>query len=423
MASFRRALVAVLFALSLAMTPAKASEPVHKGPTLKLEGGMWFDGEDFAAAEWYVVDGRFTANRPEKIDATIHLEGRFILPPLADAHNHDAQNIWTASRSIDKNLSAGVFYSAQMCANPSKVSGFRDLLNRPATLDVVFTGACISSSDGHPLGLAIRDEPDASPESLRSGWTVIDTIDDIDRVWADIAAQKPDLIKLILVNSENFQKNRRDPTLFGFNGLDPALIAPIVERAHRDGIRVVVHTDSAADFEIAVSSGADIIGHLPGYRFAREMDVDDYRISDASIAEAARRGTVVMTTAGVAQYYLQANPEDTGALQSVQVDNLQRLHQAEVSLAIGSDQFAGTAVDEVLYLDALGVIPTNDLIRMAVTDTPGLLFPERQIGGFKEGMEASLVAYDSNPLDRPEILRTPAILIKQGHVLATEAVN
>ena len=241
-----------------------------------------------------------------------------------------------------------------MCANPSKVAEFAGLLGRPNTLEVIFTGACISSSDGHPLGLAMRDQPDASPDALRQGWTIVDTMEDIEGVWPAISARRPDLIKLILVNSENFAKNRLAPNMFGFDGLDPSLVAPIVQRAHRNGIRVVVHTDSAADFEVAVSAGTDIVGHLPGYRFARDMGPADYRIPDAAIAEAAKRGTVVMTTAGVARYHLMAKPEDTEALRATQFDNLRRLREGGVNLAIGSDQFAGTAVDEVLTSTDLG---------------------------------------------------------------------
>ncbi len=418
MTSLARAFALFFFALPLWAIPSSASgEGARDGPNLKLEGGKWFDGESFIDAEWYVVGGRLTGQEPEKVDATVHLDGKFILPPLADAHNHDAQNIWSASRSIDKNLSAGVFYSAQMCANPAKVSEFKGLLGRPNTLDVTFTGACISSSDGHPLGLAMRDQPDVTPETLREGWTVVDTLEDIERVWPGIAEGRPDLIKLILVNSEHYEKNRHDTAMFGFNGLDPSLIAPLVERAHRDGIRVVVHTDSAADFEVAVSAGADIIGHLPGYRFARNMEPADYRISDATIAEAAKRDTTVMTTTGVARYYLQAKPEHTDVLQSIQIDNLRRLYDAGAQLVIGSDQFAGTAVDEILYLHTLGVVPNTELINMAVTDTPKLLFPEREIGRFEEGAEASLIAYSANPLTDLTTLRSPSLIMKQGNLL------
>lgn len=147
------------------------------------------------------------------------------------------------------------------------------------------------------------------------------------------------------------------------------------------------------------------------------MEPADYRISDTTIAEAAERGTIVMTTAGVARYYLQAKPEHTDALQSLQIDNLRRLHDAGAKLVIGSDQFAGTAVDEILYLDTLGVVLNIELINIAVTDTPKLLFPERKIGRFEEGAEASLIAYSANPLTDLTTLRSPSLVMKQGNLL------
>lgn len=415
---------ACLLALCLA-TASHAAEPAAPAkaapPTLAFQGGRWFDGSRFVPATWYAVDGRFTAKRPSRIDATIDLNGRYVLPPLAEAHNHDAQNDHNAGRAVEKNLGQGVFYSAQLCTGPDTVKGFSGMMNRPGTLDILFTGACITSSDGHPLGRAMADAKeyggDASPEALRAGWDVMDTLPDVERVWTRIAARKPDLVKLILINSERFAENRQKPELFGSNGLDPALVAPIVAHAHKDGVRVAVHADSAADFATAVTAGADFVAHLPGYRFAAGMKPEDYRIPDAVIAEAARRGTIVMTTAGAARYFLARRPEQKSALQAVQADNLRRLRDAGVRLAFGSDDFMGTVVDEILYLDALNVMPRAELLRRASADTPKALFPKRPVGGFGEGLEASLIAFDSNPLDNLEVLRKPHIRIKQGGLL------
>ena len=78
----------------------------------------------------------------------------------------------------------------------------------------------------------------------------------------------------------------------------------------------------------------------------------------------------------------------------------------------------GTVVDEILYLDSLGVMPRAELLRRATADTARLMFPGRAIGVFREGAEASLVAYDSDPIEAIEILRQPRILIKDGSVLA-----
>lgn len=397
--------------------PPKAAAP----PTLAFKAGRWFDGAKFVPATWYAVNGRFTARRPARIDATVDLSGRYVLPPLAEAHNHDAQNAHNAGRAVEKNLGQGVFYSTQLCATPDDIKGFGGMMNQPGTLDVLFTGACITSSDGHPLGRAMYDAKtyggDPTPEVLRRGWDVMDTLPDVERLWPKIAARKPALIKLILVNSERFAENRQKPELFGSNGLDPALIGPIVTHAHKDGVRVVVHAESTADFATVVAAGADFAAHIP-HRFAPGMTAEDYRFSDAVIAEAARRGVTVMTTAGVARSYLRVFPKHTETLRAIQADNLRRLRAAGVRLAIGSDQFMGTVVDEILYLDGLKVMPRAELLRHATMNTPKILFPDRPIGGFGEGMEASLIAFDANPLDDLERLRSPRIRVKQGSLLS-----
>ena len=175
--------------------------------------------------------------------------------------------------------------------------------------------------------------------------------------------------------------------------------------------------DSAEDFRIAVEAGADIIAHLPGYRIARGMTAADYRIADAVIAEAARRGTIVITTAVAAEHDMRRRPENAAALQAMQRENLARLRAAGVALAIGSDHVMGTVVDELLYLDALSVMPRAELLRRATVDTAATMFPGRPIGVFREGAEANLLAYDESPLERLEVLRTPAIRVQRGTVL------
>ena len=120
---------------------------------LALEGGRWFDGDGFVEDTWYSVDGLMTRKRPTQIDVRIDLKGRYVLPPLADAHNHNLQNAWSAATFADDYLRRGIFYSAQLAANADEISGHRGLLGGPGRVDVLWAEATLSSSDGHPLGL------------------------------------------------------------------------------------------------------------------------------------------------------------------------------------------------------------------------------------------------------------------------------
>ena len=88
--------------------------------------------------------------------------------------------------------------------------------------------------------------------NLREGksYWQIDTLTDLEAKWPKILAAKPDLIKIILTDSEHYTADSHLHPQLG-KGLDPALAAPIVERAHAAGLKVAAHIDTAADFHVA----------------------------------------------------------------------------------------------------------------------------------------------------------------------------
>ena len=157
-----RTLLFALFAASLSTmscanemasaTPDR-TEPttIARGPSFHFVGGRWFDGTRFLAA----VDGRLTSKRPSRVDVTIDLKGRYVVPPFIEAHNHDLQNSWNAGRTAAAYMTKGIFYSAQLCTMPSDVAGFRSFLGTTAAPDTLYADGCLSSSDGHPLGVAL----------------------------------------------------------------------------------------------------------------------------------------------------------------------------------------------------------------------------------------------------------------------------
>ena len=54
--------------------------------------GQWFDGNGFRAGDRYIVDGVFSSTRPAKLDLTTDLAGAFVVPPFAEAHNHNVES-------------------------------------------------------------------------------------------------------------------------------------------------------------------------------------------------------------------------------------------------------------------------------------------------------------------------------------------
>lgn len=408
---FARLFVAPLATWLLLSVPAPAG-----AETVEYRNAHWFDGTGYVHGRWYAVDGALTQRTPARIDRVRDLRGGYVLPPLADAHNHNLQNAWGVRNHRARYLADGVQYAAMLCGDPASTQAARAELGQ-APIEVLYASACISSSDGHPLAMARRN-PDGSllaPEQVYDrDYIVVDTLADIERKWPLVRAARPDLLKLVLVHSELAQR-RGDPRHFGYNGLKPELVAPLVRKAHADGLRVVAHVESAADFRVAVDAGVDVIAHLPGYQIWDGRSEADYRLDDAAIARAAQRGIAVIATANAA---LQANadPARLERVQRLQRDNLRRLVAAGVSIAIGSDRYDGTALAEYDYLARLEAMPPSLLLRAAVETTPALLFPRRRIGRIAEGYEASFLVLRSDPLTDPEAWRGIEWKVRKGEI-------
>lgn len=419
-------------ALLVAATPLSAGSSEITGKprvavaspktVLALEGGRWFDGDGFVEDTWYSVDGLMTRKRPTQIDVRIDLKGRYVLPPLADAHNHNLQNAWSAATFADDYLRRGIFYSAQLAANADEIAGYRGLLGGPGRVDVLWAEATLSSSDGHPLGLALAGAkqagmPEQPEDFIDKVFWAIDTHTDLAAKWPKIAESQPKLIKVIVVDDAHAAAQRKDPSSYGQRGMSAALLPEVVERAHAIGARVAAHVDSADDIARVVAAGVDIVAHL-NTRIPSGLSAADLRLSNETIADMKRRGTVVIPTVAVTRYYLKAHPEDRAALMAVIGDNLARLKAAGVPMLTGSDLFDGSVVDEIEAMNATKIFGAGELLRLATKTTPQAMFPERRIGIFAEGAETSLVAYDADPTHDLAVLRAPRLAIKQGEILA-----
>lgn len=387
--------------------PFKASSPL----TLELKSARWFDGQAFQKATLYVVDGKFTRKKPRKVHRSMDLHSQFLVPPLAEAHNHNLQNAWGLEHYGQRYLQDGVFYSAQLCADPAGAEAARSQLNREDSVDTLFASACITSSDGHPLA---QLPPAARKDD--SAVLVMDSPSEAERKWPKVAERRPDLIKIILSNHERPELRAR-PELNGRLGLNLETATTVVRLAHRDGLRVVAHVDSPADFDAAVKIGVDLIADLPGFFNSLGEDPERLALSPEAAARAAQ-AKVGVITATAATALFPTTPAQLEKLRSVQRRNLERLKAAGVPLLVGSDVFTGTAQAEIRQLAEFGVFSPAELLKMATMDTAQALYPRRRLGCFEEGCEASFILLGSDPLQDPKSIATPLLRVKQGRILS-----
>lgn len=418
-------------------------------PTLELRNGRWFDGTQFREATWYVVGKTLTQTPPSSVDERIDLAGGYVVPPFGEAHNHNVEGPWDIEAVTARYLRDGVFY----VKNPNNIWEFTkqilSRLNKPTSLDVVFAHAGLTSSGGHPGPLyedvlrearyraAIGDVPAGWFDGR--GYEVIDDLSDLDRKWTAILARKPNFLKVYLVHSERVSKSARSGERPRRKGLDPTLVPVIVARAHRDGLRVAAHVETAADFRTALASGVGEIAHMPGWYLEYAEEGPSLRLTDEDARAAALAGVVVTTTTVA----MQPSPSDHDPsehhaasrhkpggherpghsmamgdavwreAERVQAHNLRLLHQHGVRIAIGSDH-GETSLVEARHLHALDVFDNLTLLKLWCEATPQSIFPGRQIGRLDEGYEASVLVLTENPLDRFEAVTTIALRIKQG---------
>ncbi len=238
---------------------------------------------------------------------------------------------------------------------------------------------------------------------------IIDSDADIEAKWPLILQYRPDFLKLMLVESEHYAERRDDPKFFGTKGLSPEIFAKLVAKAHKNDLRVSVHINSVYDFHVAVAAGVEEIAHLPGYRAPELVD-------KADAADAARRGIVVVTTAGLINRFKEREPERYAKSREAQAANLRLLKEAGVKLVVGSDEYDDTSIAEVAHLRSLGVFNNVEMLRMWTENCAGA-FRGRRIGRLADGYEASFIAFGGDPLKDFEATKRIELRVKDSRVI------
>ena len=383
--------------------------------------GRWFDGKSFRALTMCASAGAFTSRAPRNA-RTIDLGGAYVVPPFAEAHNHNVEGEVGSERLakvISGYLHDGVFYVKNPNSLPRATP--RDAVNKPGSIDAIFSMGGFTGTDGHPVDI-VKRMIDRGTGTAADGegafYFQVDRLADLDRKWPQFLESKPDFVKTYLMYSEEYAQRKDDPKKYSWKGLDPKVLPAIVKRAHAAGLRVSTHVETAMDFHNALLAGVDEINHLPGFR----PEGDDwsgyangrFRISDADARLAAKRRVVVVTTVGS----ILAKATDPNVRETI-IHNLQILRRRGVKLAIGSDDYRKSVVPEVMELRKLGIFTNRELLDLWSRATAEAIFPKRKIGRLLPGYEASFLALEGNPLDDFENTARIRMRVKRGEVLSS----
>ena len=237
---------------------------------------------------------------------------------------------------------------------------------------------------------------------------------DIAARWPRFIAQRPQLVKLLLLYSEEHARRSADTSYRFRRGLDPGLVPEIVRRAHAARLPVAAHVVTANDFSLAVRHGVRFIVHLPGSTgYDPRLGPASFRLSDADAEAAAQHGVHVITTLR----WLARIPDTTRRamlLRDVVRPNLDVLRRHGVSVLVGSDQFHESRAPEAQLLVREQLLTPLEALRSWAVETPRAIFPGRQIGRLEPGYEASFLVLDGDPIADFANTSRISLRVKQG---------
>ncbi len=414
---------------------ARTAQYRESSPIVELRGGQWFTGDGFAAGSRWMQGGRFVPRPADGATRVVPLEGLYLVPPYADAHTHSPDGSFNWDNIRKAYLDAGVLYVQVLANHRSGRLAMQGVVNAPGEIEATFADAAVTSSGGHPQLLYESlakfyspVPPNAERVALSRARTqegevylLLDSLPDLPGVVRQLRRDPPRdvaILKVMLLDGGHFAEHRDDTAHVGGRGIDPALLAPLVDSSHAIGRRVWVHVETAQDFADALAAGVDGFAHVPGYgvTFAPDSLLPSYRLSDATIALAAKRGVPVVTTLGLSRDTAARDPLVRRRLEQTAFDNVRRLAAAGVPILTGSDTYSSREAIENDYLavgDVLQLTPLQ-LLRLRAVTTPRAIRPGRRIGALDPGFDASLLALACDPLADTKCQQRIVARLKDG---------
>ena len=427
-------LLVVFLMLSAFSTLAQTSK------VYEFSNGQWFDGKNFKKQKMYSVNGFFTTKKPNKIDETIDLKNQFVIPPLADAHTHNLDGSRNLQQIVNAYLQEGTFYVQVLANYALGAKQARPFLNKPESLDVIYANGGLTSTLGHPfmayepraMGFFDYTKWEENMDKIKLSrigenevYWFFDSKSDVDAKWEKFLAQKPDIVKILLLDAENYEKKRVSGKA-GDKGLSPEIAEYVVSKAHQANLRVYAHVETTADFRLGLKIGVDGFAHSPNYGWNGKIEdqpKDDLTLADIKLA--AKQKVFITPTANIGK--IESTIYDDGK-EDLQTERFNRIierqkklfnlmHENGVKIILGSDYYGKTVGVELWYLHDNKIFDNKTLLKIAVEDTPQAIFPNRKIGKLKSGYEASFLVIPNDPIKDFEQLKQIQFRFKQGILL------
>ena len=389
-ALMRHCLVATAVGILFGVPPVLVGGQTPAGTTV-FEGARLIvgDGQPPIENAAFVVTGdrivqvgRAGAVKAPQGATRVSLTGKTVIPAIVDTHTHLSQT----REALTDDLRRRAYYGVSAAMSLGQDAGELPFQMRAQTLP----GAARFFTAGRGITM---------PEPGRSDvpyW--ITNVAEARKAVQELAAQKVDIVK-IWVDDRDGKYKKLTPDLYG----------PIIEEAHKRGLRVTAHIFTLEDAKGLLRAGIDAFAHG-----VRDRDIDDEGLALFK----SRQNVVVapnLPDRGVATdlswlrgsvpeaqlQKLQAGAIDRPELQApfgIQARNLAKLSGAGVRIALGTDGNTPWGPHlEMADMVASGMTPMQVIV--AATRNSAEFLRMTDAGTIAANKSADFIVLDANPLD------------------------
>lgn len=400
--------------------------------TLILEQVRYFDGEKLVETpELHIRNGKITSLRPVQTSGPVRrisVQGRYIIPGLADAHVHISGSpaypfvFVQPLLNLNSSLLCGVTTNVDLFMPEAQITAMREATAAsPARYSRLFAaGPILTAPGGHGTEYGVPTRTITSVAEAR-------------RYTDEVIASGADLLK-VCYEAETHPEH----------ALTEEMVRAIAETAHGKGKKVVVHINSVREALDCIRAGVDGLAHIP---------VD--ALTDADVATIKKSGAFVVPTMAVYTSVFDGHTTDymsdpllwstahpdylekfsKEATRPIPLpdsyfsrflkehppafrENLRKLIAAGIPIVAGTDAgnyavfYGYSLLRELEQYCAAGMTPAAAL--HSASGAFALLFPEARTGRIAQEYDADLVVLKSNPLENIAATRDIDFVLHRG---------